>query len=385
MSNEAVFSKETLAATAATALTEVNNAKSDLLLVEAWVKANNADAVQEVAEHGQGKARTAARRGLNVLKSRGVAIPPRRKLSAGPQAVAAPVEAVMLPPDGSGTTLFVLSKAHPSGRCAACFVYINDALGVQRLERVDSTVGKIKTALTRGQGGGGKPVTVPVAWARHRIQQARKSHENSRIPEPLGFDSSRDLLEPFAATPPEHPFDTEGFEFADEDAKALSSDSGVLHHLPEFASWLPSQAAITELLRAVGRAIANETPEGESPDQTKVTEFLKAEMLEATDRYFNEEHRTRLTLRMKDAGLAVLAHNGESEALKVAATVQVIERCGLITDPPRDVPFLRAFFEKAISFLMMQQGGQLQIPIPKRAADSATELAATPALELASA
>src|SRR5687768_18447225 len=48
-------------------------------LVEAWVQAKNAAAVAAVAEDDKAppSARKAARRGLNVLKARGVAIPER--------------------------------------------------------------------------------------------------------------------------------------------------------------------------------------------------------------------------------------------------------------------------------------------------------------------
>jgi hypothetical protein len=36
-----------------------------------------------------------------------------------------------------------------------------------------------------------------------------------------------------------------------------------------------------------------------------------------------------------------------------------------VTNPPHEVPFLRAFFEKAMQIIMAQNQGQLRIPIPK--------------------
>lgn len=387
MSTKVDFPEEILNTSAESALEQAQNADDAPALIEAWVERKNAAAVQELAERGQGKARKAARRGLNVLKSRGVPIPPRRKNKAGAADAEPKIEALMVPSDGSGTTMFVITKTSPGGRCIACFAYVHDALGVQRLERVDSTSGKIKAALNRGlTGGAGKPVAVPLLWARKRIADARKRHDELKTPEPLGFDSSKDLLEPVPETPTEHPFDTEGFAFAAEDAVALAADSGALHHLQEFASWLPTEAAMRDLLRGVGQRIAesNQASSKESDaesDQEQVSEHLKTEMLAVTDRYFGDEERARLVARMKDAALSVLARQGESDALKVAATIQAIEGCGLITNPPRDVPFLRAFFEKGVSLMMMQQGGQLQIPIPRTLPNTAASLDASSTLE----
>jgi len=45
------------------------------------------------------------------------------------------------------------------------------------------------------------------------------------------------------------------------------------------------------------------------------------------------------------------------------AAMKAIEKAGLITEPPRDVPFLRAFFDKAIAVLLAQGNGQLRVPV----------------------
>jgi hypothetical protein len=45
--------------------------------------------------------------------------------------------------------------------------------------------------------------------------------------------------------------------------------------------------------------------------------------------------------------------------------MHAVERCGLITDPPHEVPFLRAFFEKAVGVLLAQGNGQLRVPVPR--------------------
>ena len=40
---------------------------------------------------------------------------------------------------------------------------------------------------------------------------------------------------------------------------------------------------------------------------------------------------------------------------------------GEMTDPPHEVPFLRAFFEKAVLTLAMRNGGKLTVPMADRA------------------
>jgi len=44
--------------------------------------------------------------------------------------------------------------------------------------------------------------------------------------------------------------------------------------------------------------------------------------------------------------------------------MKVIEKCGILTNPPRDVPFLKAFFDKGVAMMVAQGGGRLRIPVP---------------------
>jgi len=318
--------------------------------------------VQEVAERGTGKARKAARRGLNVLKSRGVPIPARsRKASLlteqGPSS-----SAWLLPPDSSGIRVLAIAKRAGS-HWRGCIVYLRDDQGVFKVESSQTTPARLIAALKKALPGSGlEPVTVPVDWALFKIAQTRASMVARKLPEPLGFMSAKSVLEPVPSEAPEHPFDTEGFVFEPEDAKVQAADSGSLHHQPEFRSWLPAQKEVQQLLVEVGKHLKP----GEEPEQDRVSELLKQEMLAATDRVFTPELRADLVGWMKDAGVSLVAREGEALGLKLAATIQCVETAGLVTDPPRDVPFLRAFFEKAVGLLMAQNGGKLNIPIPKQ-------------------
>jgi hypothetical protein len=229
------------------------------------------------------------------------------------------------------------------------------------------------TKLLPGAGYGA--TLVPVEWARYAIAAARRVHRDRGLPEPLGFTTAQTLLEPVPEASPEHPFDAEGLELADEDALEMAKASAALHNVPEFRSWLPTNTAMEELLAKVGEKLTV----GETPEPGIVTEHLKSEGDAATDRFFSPDVREDLLNRMRDSAMSVLSREGEQRALEVVAAMKAIAKCGLVTDPPRDVPFLKAFFDKAIAMLIAQNGGRIRIPVSgKPNADAPAEAPAAP-------
>ncbi len=340
-------------------------ARADALVL-AWRDAGNAAALLEVAEGGSGETRKAAKRALAVLKSRGVAIPEKQRVARLSAPVQETVEAFMTAPDGALNVLLVLARWPKERRGKVVFVLLRDGVGLLNVRIAEIAQSGLKEEVKRLAGERARLCSVPVAWARARIAASRQKNAENQLPLPLGLDSAADLLGPAPAEALEHPFDEEGLELADEDAAALALGSGGLHLLPEFAPWMPSQAAVQSMLLEVGSTL---TP-GVQPAEGELSDKLVAAMKAATDRYFEPELRARVALAMKDAGLSVLAREGEGKALEVAATIKAVERCGLVTNPPHEVPFLRAFFEKATQLIMAQNQGQLRIPIPKAQAST---------------
>ena len=85
---------------------------------------------------------------------------------------------------------------------------------------------------------------------------------------------------------------------------------------------------------------------------------------------------------MKDSALSILAREGETKTLEVVAAMKRIAAAGLITDPPHEVGFLRAFFDKALAVLLAQGQGRLSIPVRRAAAppaDATSEVENPPA------
>jgi hypothetical protein len=351
-----------LSATADTAVAALKQAGSNAVaLVEAWVKAGNAAAVNSAAEHAEGAARKAARRGLNVLKARGVAVPTERHVSSVVGVKSPEIEeALLLAPDSGGSVCLAITSRSLTSKAHSVFVFLHDDFGVHRVNQGELSQTQLKEALQRALPGAEyRPVKVPVAWARGRIAAARKTHASRGMPEPLGFSSAAELLEPVPSEPEEHPFDAEGLELGEEDAQDLAKNSQALHMLPEFRGWFPPKPVVDEMLSKVGEGL---TP-GAEPAPEELQKKLEEEIVAATDRYFTPERREQLARMMKDSALSVLSREGEVRTLEVVATMKNIRDAGLITNPPHEVGFLRAFFDKAISAIAYQEGGRLRIPM----------------------
>jgi hypothetical protein len=214
---------------------------------------------------------------------------------------------------------------------------------------------------------------VPLEYARQRVAQARAQLKAQGIPEPLGMTSAQQLLDPAPTSAVPHPLDAEGLELSDDDAKELALKSATLHRLREFRAWLPERPAVDEMLNDIGQNL----PKGGEQTPEIVQKVVKDAVEAATDRYFGPERRQTLVQRMKDCALSVLATEGEERALETVATLMRIGQAGLITDPPREIPFLRAFFDKALATLAVQGGGRLQIPT-RQGADAADLAEAAP-------
>jgi hypothetical protein len=334
-------------------------------LIDLWRERPNVEALAEVAEQGNAGPRKAARRALNVLKSRGVEVPKRRRrVQPGPTEQET-LQAWMLAPDPAHNVLFVVARRAGTGRYHACLVFLNDTLGVSRISVNEYSQTGLKKALQQVLPSAQfKPTVVDVGWARYRIKQALDTQKERGLVAPLGLTSAAALLNPVPDEEVPHPLDNEGLELSLDDSRSMSENSGELHGLPEFRGWLPPKRAVDEMLLEVGKTL---TP-GEAPDQEKLQETLQAQVIAATDRYFSPQARERLLKAMKDSALSILAREGEGEALRVVALMNCIENAGLITDPPSDIPFLKGFFDKAVAVLLAEGKGSLKIPIPNAAA-----------------
>jgi len=337
--------------------------ESAAALVDAWVSASNVEAIAAAAEadEASSNARKAARRALNVLKARGVAIPSRPRVVRLAEDRVEALEATLLPPDSSGTSAITVTQRDSSGRYHIAEVIVRENVGVLHAGSGWLSGSQLREGRVRAQESlGTAPVAVPVEWARHRIAQAKRLNATSGQVVPLGFERCRELVEPAPEAEPRHPLADLEDQITAEVAVEHAARSQALHDEPEFRSWLPNRQALDEMLQGLGQKLGADGLR----DGARVNAAMREEIDAATDRFFSPEVRAVVAARMRDSAISLRARKGDAAALTALAVARAVKEAGLITAPPREIPFLTVFFQKAIAMLAQQGGGQLRIPVP---------------------
>lgn len=335
-----------------------------LALVDAWVASKNAAAVAAMAESENAPApvRKAARRALNVLKSRGVAIPDKPRVARIGAQEPEKIEAWYWAPDAAGTAMVTIVAQAAGGRCRRVDVLVSDRTGITQVLGGEVARGQLREAFEKGEKQMGYgPVAVSLEWARAQIAAGRERNAKAGAILPLGLDRFGDLVGPAPESAPAHPLDSA--ELPEVSAEDLTAASGTLHGEPEFRAWVPSNQAVQEMMLKLGETVAALPGEPNEKDPDQVNEAITNEVAAATDRYFTPELREIVANRMKDCAISVHARAGAKRAAEVLAVAEAIRNAGLVTSPPRDIVFLRAMFSKSLAFLAARSGGQLQVPM----------------------
>ncbi|MBM4373510.1 MAG: hypothetical protein FJ095_00380 [Deltaproteobacteria bacterium] len=318
-------------------------------LVQAWLDAGNTAAIARIAarDDAPSSSRKAARRALNVLKARGVSLEVTPVVT--PKHVDEPSDCVasFIPPDGNGTTFYSFSQRLPGGRFRVADVMVNEATGVVHASLGHLAGKHIRRWKARVEESFGlPPIPVPLEWARHAVAEGRRRNEAAKQIVPLAFDSCLVLAGPAPADQPTHPVaDLLAKQATDEERAAAVLDSDKLHAEPEFAAWVAERSALSELVSKVGERLTG----AEAEDRAAVDKALDEETSAATDRWFSPERREQVAVRLCDTAVAVRVRRGDDAARRILALAEAIRRAGLVTNPPRDFPFLRAFFQKGVA------------------------------------
>jgi hypothetical protein len=310
-------------------------------LVSAWIANKNAAAVAAIAadDTAPTPARKAARRGINVLKSRGIAIPDRPRVTRIAEGDANTYEAWFRPPDAGGSSAFTMGARSPQGRYRLVDVIIKRGAGLVSLADMEMSRSQLrKTFDGIAQRFGHPPAPVPVEWARARIAGARAENDRSKTLVPLGFETHRDLVGPPPAQEPAHPADDLALDAVDgPDALARSAK---LHAEPEVRGWLPDPPAMQEMLLAIQTKVVPAA----GADRESTEAMVATIITEATDRFFTSDVRRDVADGMKDAAISVASRGARDRAADVLAVAASVRSSDV---EPHDIPFLRAFFEKA--------------------------------------
>jgi hypothetical protein len=357
---ETPFDDAALGATADTAVDVIGKLplEKQEALIQAWVARRNAAAVAAVAARENAPARKAARRAINVLKSRGVQIPERPSVVSALPKPEHTIEARAMFPDGRGAQIWWIAKIAKTGGTDVVEVTTVDKQGVISINRGNPSAGNLRQIWQGWVSRAGRaPSPVPVEYARHRIAEARAVSVARKAVMPMGIDGAKellgDLVNPGAAPP--HPLEGEGLAVpTDEKAiKERVERSMHLHEEPEFASWLPDDPAGVALLQSINERIqALGVLPGQTADeeqQKKIDTAVNEAIEEAANAYFDDERKKLYVTRMRDAAWSLLQAGIVERAIDAVVVGNAIEKAGVISDQPSEIPFVRGMFVKLIA------------------------------------
>lgn len=328
-------------------------------LVAAWVARRNGAAVSAVAQRDDAPSslRKAARRAINVLKSRGVVVPERASVVSALPKEESTIEARAMFPDGRGAQIWWIAKISKTGRTDVVEVTTIDRGGVVSVNRGTPTAGNLRQIWSGWVSRAGRaPSEVPLAWARKRIAEARARTIAAKQVMPMGLDAAKELLGDLGNPgDAKHPIEGEDLVVpsAEDAVKARIESSMHLHEEPEFSSWLPDDASGVALLNSINERVqALGLVPGQVPDealQAKIDTSVNEAIDEAANAYFDDERKKLYVGRLRDAAWSLYQAGVIERAVDAVLVAQAIERAGVISDRPSEIPFVRGMFVKLIA------------------------------------
>lgn len=310
-------------------------------VARAAVGAARAEVLAALAAHPSREVAKEAKRGLHLLKVRGVAVPEAPRQSPPP--APAPVEGPDLPCyasaiDGQGERAVWISRAVPGKGVEVGQAVLSDVLGLLELQ-VGLLGRKEFRAFGRDIAEKGRAMGVGELGreaAKSLVAAARHLNDSSGRRVPEGADAWLARLGP--AAPPEDPA-ARFPALPGEEERAAVEASGRLHELPMLRGWIADEDAL--------RSLAAKLDEIEvSPlfvDERQRAEQAARSVVEAIERYFDEPRRHRLAGRL----LAVAAHLESAGDPANARTAAATARALAAGTTPLAIPFARLLVEKA--------------------------------------
>ncbi len=309
-------------------------------VARAALAASRTDLLAALAAHPQKDVAKEAKRGLHLLRARGVAVPepPRPAAPAPSAAPEPPLAAYASAIDGRGERAVWLPRSVPGKGIEIAQAVLSDTLGLVELQ-----VGVVGRKEWRGiakglvaEGAAMGVGEVDRERARSLVVAARALNDASggRVPE--GADLWLAQLGP-AAPPPEP---AAGFPPLppDEERAALAA-SAALHELPLLQGWLADEG----FLRGVAAKLDEAAVSPLFVDERQRAERMAGIVAEAVDAWLDPERRRLLAARL----FAVAEHlrdRGDGERAHAAAAAARALAAGA---PAAAVPFARRLVEKA--------------------------------------
>lgn len=309
-------------------------------VARAALSAGRADLLAQLAAHPVRQIAKEAKRGLHLLRSRGVATPePVRAAPPAPREREEPefpcfASAV----DGQGERIVWLARSVPGRGVEVGQAVISDVLGLLDLQ-VRLLGRKEFRAFARDLSEKGRAMAVAgvgAGWARSLLAQAARLNGSSGRRLPEGGDAWLARLGP--AAPPEDP-GTRFPPLPEEEERAALERSGALHELPVLRGWLADEEVLRDLALRLDEIAV-------SPlylDERQRAQQAARAVADAAEGWLDEPRRRRLSARLL-AAAAHLEALGEPANARIAAAAARAIAAGVSASR---IPFARLLVEKA--------------------------------------
>ena len=309
-------------------------------IARAALAAGRADLLAALAAHAEKDVAKEAKRGLHVLRARGVAVPePTRPAAPAPAAAPEPpLPAYASAVDGNGERAVWIPRNVPGKGIEISQAVVSDTDGllelqiglVGRKEWRGLAKGLLSHGATMGVG------EVDPARARAIVAAARALNDRSGKRVPEGADlwlaqlgPQAPLPDPAAGFPPLPP---------DEERDALAA-SAKLHDLPLLKGWLADEA----YLRGVAAKLDEVAVSPLYIDERQRAEQQARVLAEAVDAYLDAERRPVLAARLFTVAEHLRVRGEPAHASAAAAAARAIAAGA----PASSIPFARLLVEKA--------------------------------------
>lgn len=310
-------------------------------VARAALAAGRTDLIAALAAHADREVAKEARRGLHVLKTRGVAVPEPPRPAAPPpppraEEPAPPTYASAI--DGRGERAVWIARTIPGRGIEVGQAVISDVAGL-----VDLQVGVLgrkefrafaKGLVERGATMGLAELDRERAKSLVAAARARNETSGQRVPE--GADRWLAGLGP--AAPAEDP----ALRFPplpDDEERTLVADSAKLHDLPLLAGWLADEPLLRELATRLDEVAV-------SPlyvDERQRADGAAAAIARAVDGALEGDRRALLAARLFEVADHLERRGDAAHARLAAATARAVRRGA----DAASIPFVRLLVEKA--------------------------------------
>lgn len=311
-----------------------------LAVARAALAAGRAELLAALAAHPEKGVAKEARRGLHLLRSRGVAAPPPLRPATAPPP---PAPEPALPCwasaiDGAGERAVWISRNVPGRGIEVSQAVLSDERGLVDLQT--AVVGRKEwrgiAAGLLAEGGAMGVAEIEPGRARALVAAARALNDASGARVPEGADLWIERLGPAAPLPDP----AEGFPpLPGEEERAALAASGTLHDLPILRGWMAEEPFLREVAGKLDEAAVSPLYLDEAQRAGQMTRILA----DAAESLLDEGRRRLLAGRL----FAVADHlerAGDPAHARAAAAAARALRAG---KPAAEIPFARLLVEKA--------------------------------------